>query len=340
MSLADLFFKSALQLMMQVNHFEAQYFNIAGFNVRIACLMPQMSELIFPAFSHLQVLPCKEDFSIYVLCQQNMPYPLKLLSGYQQNLGTRGEVAHLSNKDIQTIYNHHDGAFNLIHLEQNIGIYWVRSVAHMPWWIAGSPLQRIIACWMRAQGLELTHAAAVANQHAAILLAGKSGSGKSTTTLSCIDSGLFCLSEDYCLIDMKTQAQVFSIYNSFKLEPSSLLRFPHYARYAVNQARAPHEKALMFQHDIHPRQLCKVRPIKAIVSLKIGKKTTLEPCHPGVNTLALAASSIFQLSASTQATLTRYKNLCLEKDCYQLILGPDKKENVRQLKQLLGEPYS
>lgn len=337
MSLADLFFKSAMQLIMQVHHFEVQYFKMAGFQIRIACLVPEMNKRIYPAFSHLQAPEGKEDLSIYVLCQQNMPYPLKLLSGYQQQLGSRGEVAHLSNDNIQTIYNHHDGAFNLIHLKKNIAIYWVRSVAHMPWWIAGSPLQRIIACWMRGQGLELTHAAVVANQHSAIILAGKSGSGKSTTTLSCIDSGLFCLSEDYCLIDMKTRAQVFSVYNSLKLEPGTLTRFPQYARHAVNQARAPHEKALMFQHDIYPRQLCDARPIKAIVSLKLGKKTMLEPCHPGINTLALAASSILQLSASTQVTLTRFKTLCLEQDCYQLTLGGDMKDNVAQIKQLLGQ---
>lgn len=337
MSLADLFFKAALQLIMQVHHFEMQYFKIAGFHIRIACLVPEMNKRIYPAFAHLQAPEGNEDLSIYVLCQQNMPYPLKLLSGYQQKLGSRGEVTHLSNDDIQTIYNHHDGAFNLIHLKQNIAIYWVRSVAHMPWWIAGSPLQRIIACWMRAQGLELTHAAAVANQHAAIVLAGKSGSGKSTTTLSCIDSGLFCLSEDYCLIDMKSRSQVFSVYNSLKLEPATLSRFPQYARYAINQVRAPHEKALMFQHDIYPEQLCNARPITAIVSLKLGEKTMLQRCHPAINTLALAASSIFQLSSSTQATLTHFKTLCLEQDCYQLTLGPDTKKNVSRIKQLLGE---
>lgn len=337
MNLAEIFFKSALQLVTQVQTFTWQKFQVAGFNIAISCLIPEMKKLIYPAFSHLQTKASSTDLKIYVVDQKNMPFPLKILGGYQTKLLSRGEIPHLSNHQITTFYNHHDGALNLIHLEKNIAIYWVRSIHHMPWWIAGSPLQRIIACWMRNQNLELTHAAAVANSNHAILLAGKSGAGKSTTTLSCIDSGLFYLSEDYCLVDFRNSPKVHNIYNSLKLEPTSLERFPKYAPYATNQNRASYEKALIFQNEIHPHLLKKQCPIKAIVSLEVGKQTSLKKCHPSINALALSASTIFQLSASMQTTLSRYKSLCLQLNCYQLTLGPNLKENVAQIQQLLLE---
>lgn len=338
MNLAEIFFKSALQLVSLVQIPVWNSFRIAGFNIRIGCLNEKMASLIYPALSHLQSLliaPQCSDLTIYVVDQQSMPRPLKLLSGYQTTIATRGEIPHLCNSQIISIYNHHDGAFNLIHLKKNIAIYWVRSTNHMPWWIAGSPLQRIIACWMRQHGLELTHTAAIGNSRSAVLLAGKSGSGKSTLTLSCVESGLFYLSEDYCLISASERPSVYSVYNSIKITQNTINHFPYLEKNSVNLHRQKHEKALLFQNQIQPKSICFERPINAVVALTVGEKINLKKCHPSVAVLALSASTVLQLSSSLRETVSHFKSVCLKNPCYQLTLGPSFEKNVSAIKQLL-----
>lgn len=278
------------------------------------------------------------DLTIYIADHDAVGTPLSLLSGYESSIQSRGEILALSNDDIITHYNHHDGALNLIHLREGVAFYWIRSLQHLPWWVAGSPLQRIIGCFMRERhAIELTHAAAVGYPDGGVLLAGKSGSGKSTTTLTCLEAGLSYVSEDYCLIEGTNSPIIHSLYHSSKLEPKTLQRFPHLSSYAINTQRQPHEKALMFQGEINPDRILKKMPLKAIVVLQVAEQTKLSRCRPLEAALALSVSTLCQLAATYRPTLTYYATLLKIIPSYKLTLGHDNEPIVNAIQDLLTE---
>lgn len=317
-----------------------RFYSIAGYVVCIAFTEEKVLPVMTPALEHLAIEAREKwDFLIYVADHESVGTPLKMLKGYESSVQSRGEILALSKfPDLITSYNHHDGALNLVHLTENTAVYWIRSLRHLPWWVAGSPLQRIIGCWMRYQGIELTHAAAVGNRSGGVLLAGKSGSGKSTTTLTCIEAGdLSYVSEDYCLVD---HDRVYSLYNSSKLEPHTIDKFPHLKPHIVNKARQPWEKGLIFQHRIAPRRVLHSFPLKAIVVLNVGEHTLMRPCRPIEASIALSASTICQLTAAYRPTLTHYANLLKKIPCYRLTLGPEPHLITENIQRIITEASS
>lgn len=326
----------------QKNKLSRHYYRISNHTICLVFANDAYIPMLTRAFTHLATPTDQNaEFTIYIADHISVGTPLSLLSGYESSLQSRGEILALTHDEIMTHYNHHDGALNLIHLKDGVAFYWIRSLQHLPWWVAGSPLQRIIGCLMRERhAIELTHAAAIGYPEGGILLAGKSGSGKSTTTLSCLEAGFYYVSEDYCLIEGTTQPIAHSLYNSSKLEPQTLQRFPHLAPYAINTQRKPHEKALMFQSDIAPHRILKTMPLKAVIVLQVSQETKMSRCPPREAALALSASTICQLAASYRPTLTFYASLLKTIPSYKLTLGPTTKPIIESIQQVLKETAS
>lgn len=297
-----------------------------------------MVPILGPAFEHLRIPPPETwDFTIYIGDHLSLKTPLRMPKIPSNILKSRGEIESLSDQSIDSIYNHHDGSLSLINYEENSAIYWVRSIKHVPWWVAGSPIQRIIGCWMRKHKLELTHAAAVGFPHGGVLLSGKSGAGKSTTALSCLEAGLFYASEDYCLVGVEPTPCVYSVYNSSKLEPNTLRQFPHIEKHVINKKRHDWEKALVFQQQYMPERIIKSFPLKAVLVLEITKKndTFVQACSPGEALVELSASTIFQLSTSGKPTLSHYASLLKKIPCYKLLLGTDRALVAASVRQVI-----
>jgi len=301
-------------------------FNIARRRVRLRFANDRLAYMFTPAFEHLAVRHAEHlvsDLDICIIDSASTHKPLYMPRWQSRDYLRRGELQRYSNDQIITTYNYHDGTFNLVNLQDNIAIFWARDHDTLPWWIAGSPLQRIINCWMQKHGLQLTHAGAVGNKSGGILLAGKGGAGKSTTALACMDAGLYYVSEDYCLIGHEPQPYVHSVYNSAKLEPNTMLKFPHLEPFVANKNKQPHEKALIFQQDVCPQRIIDGFPIRAVFVPKRtdNHATVIEPCSKASALLALSASTMFQLSNCYQPTLRNLKQLLTSVPAYSLLLG-------------------
>ena len=70
------------------------------------------------------------------------------------------------------------------------------------------------------------HAGAIGTDGGAVLVVGRGGRGKSTTTLAGLGAGLKYVGDDYVAVETKDRPLVHSIYNAGKLEPHHLERFP------------------------------------------------------------------------------------------------------------------
>ncbi|MDF1655473.1 MAG: hypothetical protein P1U34_10205 [Coxiellaceae bacterium] len=316
-----------------------KYYKISGHAICLRFINIDLVQTLTKALSHLETSNNKKiDLTI---CIADNSAVKEALNVSNLNVGhetvTSGTIKAYSDEKIHSIYNHHQGTYSFIDYDNNIAIFWTQSPAALPWWVCGSPLQRIFHCWMLKQNLQLTHAGAVASKQGAVLLLGKGGSGKSTTVLSCLEAGLFYISEDYCLISTEQTPYAYSLYSSAKIEQNTLNMFPHLMPHIFNTNRTPDEKALFFQQEICPNKIISGSPIKAILTLRVtpAAKTQLKPCASFQILTDLAISTIFQLANSNSDTLKRYTQLLKKVPCYRLQLGGDKNDAAKLIKELL-----
>lgn len=227
-------------------------------------------------------------------------------------------------------------AMSFIDLQEGKAHYIIRDAAQLPWWVSGSPLQAILHLFFRQKGIQLTHTAAIGTETSCLLLTGKGGSGKSTTTLSCLQEGLFSLGEDYCLLDPR-HLTCYSLYQSAKWKPATRKLVPGFDSYIANPEHADREKALAFYRDFFPHQMKKTAPIQAIVSLQIEERRQplLRPYNPIAGLRDLMMSTLL-LPFYHTSTLRILSDLTHRLPHHQLLLSQDLKANVQILKELLA----
>lgn len=229
------------------------------------------------------------------------------------------------------------GALSFLNVEENLAYYVVRDAQALPWWVRGSPLQVIIGAWMRIQGTQLTHVGAIGDEAHCVLLAGKGGSGKTTTTLSGVIGGLNYLGEDYCLLTPGNDQIVHSVYQSAKWTPETRCFYPEYDRFVVNQSSVSTEKSLFFYQDIFPDRIKKSLQARAIISLSVGDalKPIISETDVATSLKNLSLSTIRQLPFFDQKTLLLLKQFAQPLQHYKMQLGLDRMANVQAIKALL-----
>lgn len=226
-------------------------------------------------------------------------------------------------EDFHPLYEPLNGVFGLYQESTRTAVIHIKDAHQLPTPWHGAPLFRIFHWWSHSVGLVLIHAGCVGTDHGAVLLAGKGGSGKSTTSLLCLAEQLRYVSDDYCLINARPEPRAFALYNTGKLHRDHLNRFPALAKRAVEPARDEHEKKVIFAHQHFPAQLASSLPVRAVVLPRICGG----PHHRFVTISAmealrgLAPSTLLQVSGYAGRHLQAMAQLVRNVPCYRLELG-------------------
>lgn len=193
----------------------------------------------------------------------------------------------------------------------------------LPYWEVSFPMRCIIHWWCRQQPYQLVHAGAVGFNDGGVLLTGKSGSGKSTTALACLNSPLEYAGDDYVLTKGGSNPFVYSLYNSAKLVPEGIGQLPHLASKVSNPTKLQNEKALLFLNAHFPEKLSPGFPIKAIFLPHITreKETRLRPATQMQALAALAPTSILHLEGDSRLAFDKMSALVKLVPSYWLDVG-------------------
>lgn len=309
-------------------------------------LIPQIT----PALAHLKIDPVtKPDLTIYLWDSVSTNTPLPLLasslielvsSNFWRLLDTRMEIKGYNSDRFFSIFNVGSHLLSVLDRQENIALYWTEDAQALPYWDRGSPLRGIINWWMSQKNLQFVHAGAVGTEQGAVLLAGKGGSGKSSTALSCLNSDLLYASDDYCLVETDPKPMVYSLYNTAKLKgKEDLARFPHLAPLFNNLDRLDQEKAMIFVREHFPEKIINQLPLKAVLVPRVTGKpdTKISPTSAMVALKALAPSTIFQLPKTGQSAFARMSRLVRQVPAYCLELGTDIPQIPQTIAQLLSE---
>ena len=180
------------------------------------------------------------------------------------------------------------------------------------------------------------HAGAVGHADGGVLLAGRGGSGKSTTALACLDSDLVYASDDYCIVSNDVGPVVHSVYSTAKLKGHvDFERFPHLRERCSNLELVGDEKALLFLQDHYADRIVRGFPICAVLLPRVNHSP-----HARVTSAtsaeafrALAPSTLMQVPGAGPELLEALRRLLEAVPAFHLDLGPD----PASLPPLIGE---
>lgn len=216
---------------------------------------------------------------------------------------------------------------------------WVEGAGRLSLLDRGRPLYAPLLLWLRDQRVDAVHAGLVASEGRGILVAGESGSGKTTTVLHCLLAGLDFVSDDYVGLETRTDHTYVGhgLHSSTHIHPADLWRFPPLARHALHGRSPDEDKVLIRLSEVCPERLLPAVRIDLVVLPRVTGLTTLEvrPASKSQALLRLAPSSLWMVRHAPGAGLPSLAGLVERVPCYWLDLGGDARAIAARLGELL-----
>lgn len=327
-------------------------FSIGGCGIRLRFAGDRWTTLLTSALKHLQVVePVAHvtELTVSILDGSMVPcnpllrsYLKPLVDFWPDYTGPRGELLHLHGGPTMAYYTPGPDHLSIVDLESNRGFFWKRDLSPLPYYEAGSPLRTLLHPWLREQGVQFVHGAAVGTESGGVLMAGKGGSGKSTSALACLHSDLQYAGDDYCLVGCAKGEthRLYSLYNTAKLVgDSDLAKFNGLASHVWNPRRESDEKATIFLAEAFPQKLISRLPLRAILVpvIRGETNTVIEPCPRGEALMALGPSTLAQLPASGSKDLDSIARLVRSLPCFRMNLGTDLTRIAPAITSLLNQ---
>lgn len=224
------------------------------------------------------------------------------------------------------IYDRGTGAFSAVDGEARVALYWMRDVAHLPYYEYAAPMRHLLQGWLQRSGVFVTHAAAVGTPAGGMLLAGHGGAGKSTTALLCLRGGLRYAGDDFVLSTTGPPPRTHSLYSSAKLNADVLAWLPDLRQHVVNPGRLGPEKALVFLDALYPRQVMSGFALKAIALPVVTSQraSRLVPIAPEAAFKAIAPDTAFRALGDVSLMFKAMRALVQDVPSYRLELGADR----------------
>ena len=326
---------------------------VAGTAVRLSFAGHALVPHILPALAHLQTdaaLPPALTLCLWDSASTGTPLPLLanslvelLRSRWYEQLEMRREVKGYNDGRIRTVFHLGPDILSVLDLERGLGVYWIQDAADIPYYERGYPLTALLSWWIESQGCQLVHAAAVGYPWGGALLPGKGGSGKSTTTLACLDSDLGILGDDYCVLARRPAPRMVSLFNTSKLKgPEDVARFAQHRGMISNLAKLDSEKSLIFLHEHAPDRLLAECPLRVILLPRVTGQvdTVLRPASAGAALRFLAPSTMFQLPGDATHAFQEAVAVIRQLPVFELGLGTDLRQIPTAISQALRDVTS
>jgi hypothetical protein len=312
---------------------------VAGHTVRLHFAGTGMIAPVLRAMAHLEVAGGRPELTVNVFDSATTAAPLPYLAEccvellrtqWWEHLGGRREVPRMNGARIRTAYHLGPGILSVLDTSRNEAYYWIDDAARMPYYERGYPLTSILNWWLAGRGRYIVHAASIGIGGRCVLLTGKGGSGKSTTTVSSVFAGLQILGDDYAAVDTD-RCQAHSLYNTVKLKQlRDVQRFPGLAERVDNLERVSDdetdetaERAMAFLHEHFPDQLVHSAPIEAVLVPRISatRETRIVPASQALAFKALAPSTVFQLAGNGHESFRQLGRIVRAVPAYEIQLG-------------------
>lgn len=308
-------------------------FTCSGANLELEFTETELEPLVMQALAHHPQNSFSGTPSLKISIFSNTEFA-QTLDGLWMK---RGEVQGFQDDERFIVSIQGNGeVVNAFDTKEHQAFCWYRSTSSVPDYIRAAPLLHPFHLGLGAQ---LLHAGAVGINGRGLLIAGRGGSGKSTTCTSCLLKGLVYLGDDYTAFTDDDVPTAHSLYSSAKLFEKNLSLTPGLSPMKDRQAAPTDEKVLFFLTEHFPERLVPSLTIAGILlpSVSNQKSTMIKPAGAAKAMAALAPSSIFQLPHAGAEAFRRIAALTKKVPCYFVELGENPEEVAERIKDFLTE---
>jgi len=312
-------------------------YRLGGYVVQLCFAGDAMVPVLCPALSHMATTAARPDLTICIWDSASTGVGMPP-TPWRQHYAVRGEVEGYNTDRVYTVYDHESYTLSMLDNARNLAVLWVAETKRIPYWVKGAPLRTILHWWMSGHERQLVHSAAVGTGDGGVLIVGKGGSGKSTTALACLESGLLYAGDDYVIVSTDPSPHAFSLYNTAKLVPQRLDAFPRLAAYVDNADQLDAEKSLIFIRGAHAMQLSAGFPLNAVLVPRVtgNRDTVIRKASPAVSLAALAPSTIFAHPRGGEAEFRFLARLVKRLPAYVIECGTDLTQIPQAITDLLS----
>lgn len=317
-----------------------RFYNIGGYCVRLKFAGEALVAGLTQAIEHLAAPPNPDpDLTLCIWDSDSTGVKPPPRPWTDADHLSRSWVRGFNDARYATIFELGLGALNVLDHDRNLGIYWRAKASDVHFSEVAAPLQQLLVAWMGNHQRVMLHAAGVGTAQGGVVLGGQSGSGKSSSALACLDSDLFFLGDDTCLLANDPGPYVYGLSTTGKLKRDQVWRFPKLAGKMSNIDTLEHEKSIVFINDYLPEKLIASFPMRAILLPKITGQphTSLQPASPMQGLRTLGPSSLFQTATQSEAAFAALGRLVRQVPSYYLNVGTILSEIPQTIQGLLAE---
>ncbi len=225
--------------------------------------------------------------------------------------------------------------FTFFDKKQHICLHWVENVNTIHKGLFSIPYIHVFSRWLSREKYVFIHSAGIGHQTGGILLPSKGGSGKTTTTLSCIGSGLKTIGDDFILLNYHT-FEAFNLYSVAQFERNHAIIENRLKHCIAPYNSHTDEKYQVYMAEHLPDFLIKSFQVKAIVIPNFTGETNtmIQPADAGKILLGIAPSTMFALK-TPMSYLSVLGNVSRQLPAYQINTGTKLSAISESLQQLL-----
>ena len=187
------------------------------------------------------------------------------------------------------------------------------------------PFHRLLSIWLNDRDIQFIHSGLVARGSEGLLLAGKSGSGKTSASIACYLGGLTFLSDDYVALQALDERTFVghSLYATCLID--RIERFPSLVPFAHTPNYDFETKHSIYLTDHPGGSFASDIRLAAIILPNVVNKphTTYRPAKPMEAMLSLAPSSIWILPGAAGLSLEKLSGLVTTVPSFWIELGWD-----------------
>jgi len=228
------------------------------------------------------------------------------------------------------------GFWQFFDTNRRVGIQLAPNRAYLPSWDAAAPLRRHLHWLMEERGGgRLAHAATLGWQGRGLLIPGKGGTGKSSTTLAGLASGLCTAGDDYVAITGGAAPAAHLLYRIVKQDRDGLARIP--ALSAIFAGRAPNwQKKIEFNpEEVFPDVFAENLNLAAVMLPRIAHaaKPSIAPVAPSMAMLSLMSTNLHQHIGELETGMAFFAEILRRLPCFRIDLAEDAMANGAALRE-------
>jgi hypothetical protein len=220
-------------------------------------------------------------------------------------------------------------------------IFWMPSVDCLYIDERARPFQRMMAIWLADVGVRFVHAGLVAKHGRGALFVGRSGSGKSTSSIACLLDGFSYLGDDCVGVSAEPDGSFagHGLYGAGLIDTAHMARYPELESFCALGNHPEEDKRVVSFAGLAAGRLERKVTIGAVVLPRVvdAKDTTFRRASAREALLALAPTSLLYLPGAGPRSIDHLAGLVERTPAYWLDLGRDVSGIPRCVNELLEE---